>query len=187
MTFRRGLTAVARLVLLGLVFAAGSPALAQTTSASVSGVVQDSQGAFLPGVTVTLTSQTQGQTLTTTTDGEGRFTFAIVRPDTYSLQASLQGFKTVERTKVVVNANDRLSTGTMVLEVGVAHRRNHRDRARDRAADERRRTVVRARERGAQEHRQRRTLRSSALPRWCPASCRRQATAAPTWAARPRR
>jgi hypothetical protein len=91
---------------------------AQTTSASVSGVVQDSQGSVLPGVTVSLTSQTQGQTLTTTTDGEGRFIFAIVRPDTYSLQASLEGFKTIERTKVVVNANDRLSTGTMVLEVG---------------------------------------------------------------------
>ncbi|MET0167879.1 MAG: hypothetical protein ABW318_23160, partial [Vicinamibacterales bacterium] len=33
---------------------------AQTTSASVSGVVQDPQGGVLPGVTVTLTSRTQG-------------------------------------------------------------------------------------------------------------------------------
>ena len=33
---------------------------AQTTSASVDGVVQDSQGGVLPGVTVTLTSRTQG-------------------------------------------------------------------------------------------------------------------------------
>ena len=118
MTFRRGYQAVAGLAFLGLVFSAESAARAQTTSASVSGVVQDSQGAVLPGVSVTLTSQTQGQALTTTTNGEGRFTFAIVRPDTYSLQASLQGFRTVERTKVVVNANDRLSLTNLVLEVG---------------------------------------------------------------------
>jgi Carboxypeptidase regulatory-like domain/TonB-dependent Receptor Plug Domain len=118
MTCRRGYQAVAGLAFLGLVFSAESAARAQTTSASVSGVVADSQGAVLPGVSVTLTSHTQGQTLTTTTNGEGRFTFAIVRPDTYSLQASLQGFRTVERTKVVVNANDRLSLGNLVLEVG---------------------------------------------------------------------
>ncbi len=44
--------------------------------------------------------------------------FAIVRPDTYTLQAALQGFKTLERTNVVVNANDRITTGTLTLEVG---------------------------------------------------------------------
>jgi hypothetical protein len=117
MTVRRAMHGVVGLALVGLVSAA-PPAMAQTTSASISGVVQDSQGAVLPGVTVTLTSNTQGQTFTTTTDGEGRFTFPIVRPDTYSLQASLQGFRTVERTKVVVNANDRMSTGVITLEVG---------------------------------------------------------------------
>jgi hypothetical protein len=69
-------------------------------------------------VTVTLTSRTQGNVLTSVTDDGGRFVFAIVRPDTYSLQVTLQGFKTLERTNVVVNANDRLSTGALTLEVG---------------------------------------------------------------------
>ena len=91
---------------------------AQTTSASVSGTVQDSQGGVLPGVTVTLTSRTQGNVLTAVTDEGGRFVFPIVRPDTYSLQVALQGFKTLERTNLVVNANDKLSTGTLTLEVG---------------------------------------------------------------------
>jgi hypothetical protein len=91
---------------------------AQTTSASVSGLIQDSQGGVLPGVSVTLTSRAQGNVLTTVTDADGRFVFAIVRPDTYALQATLQGFKTLERTNVVVSANDRLSTGTLTLEVG---------------------------------------------------------------------
>src|SRR5262245_47709222 len=107
------------LALVALVFA-GLPTLAsaQTTSASVSGVVQDSQGGVLPGVTVTLTSRTQGNELTAVTDDAGRFVFGIVRPDTYSLKVTLQGFKTLERTNLVVNANDKLSTGNLQMEVG---------------------------------------------------------------------
>ena len=91
---------------------------AQTTSASVSGVVQDSQGGVLPGVSVTLTSRTQGNIMTAVTDTDGRFVFAIVRPDAYTLQVALQGFKTLERTNVVVNANDKFSTGTLTMQVG---------------------------------------------------------------------
>jgi hypothetical protein len=91
---------------------------AQTTSASVSGTVADAQGGMLPGVTVTLTSRTQGNTFTTTTDDQGRFVFAIVRPDSYTLSATLQGFKTLERTNVVVNANDKFSAGMLTMDVG---------------------------------------------------------------------
>jgi hypothetical protein len=91
---------------------------AQTTSASVSGTVEDPQGGRLPGATVTLTSRTQGYSLTTTTDQRGRFVFPIVRPDRYSLQASMPGFKTLEQANVVVNANDDFSAGTLTLEIG---------------------------------------------------------------------
>jgi hypothetical protein len=80
--------------------------------------VQDAQGGVLPGVAVTLTSRTQGNAFTTTTDGEGRFIFPIVRPDTYSLQVSLEGFKTLERTNLVVSANDKFSAGVLTLDVG---------------------------------------------------------------------
>jgi len=101
-----------------LLLAQPSVLFAQTTSASVTGSVQDPQGGVLPGVTVTLTSRTQGNVLTAVTDEGGRFVFPIVRPDTYSLQATLQGFKTLERTNLVVNANDKLSAGSLTLEVG---------------------------------------------------------------------
>jgi len=97
---------------------AGAPVHAQTTSAYVSGAVADSQGGVLPGATVTLTSRTQGNVLTTTTDAEGRFVFPIVRPDSYTIRVTMQGFKTSERTGLVVSANDRASTGTLNLEVG---------------------------------------------------------------------
>jgi hypothetical protein len=119
MSFDRRLRALCASALTGLMLAAlPAAAGAQTTSASVSGSVQDAQGGALPGVAVTLTSRTQGNTATATTDAEGRFVFAIVRPDTYTLTAELQGFKKLERTNLVVNANDRLSAGILALEVG---------------------------------------------------------------------
>jgi outer membrane receptor protein involved in Fe transport len=102
--------------LLCLVVAA--PAAAQTTSASVFGSVTDSQGGALPGATVTLTSRTQGNATTVTTDATGRFVFPIVRPDAYALKVSMQGFKTVERTNVIVSANDKFSSGIISLPVG---------------------------------------------------------------------
>src|SRR6266705_3083350 len=101
---------------LWLAFAA--PIQAQTTSASVSGSVKDSQGGALPGAAVTLTSRTQGSTLSAQTDSEGRFVFAIVRPDAYTLKVSMAGFKTLERANVVVSANDKLSAGVLALQVG---------------------------------------------------------------------
>ena len=97
----------------------GIPLHAQTASASVFGSVSDTQGGMLSGATVTLTSHTQANTLTATADDQGRFVFPIVRPDAYTLRASMEGFKTGERTNVVVNANDRFSTGLLALEVGV--------------------------------------------------------------------
>jgi hypothetical protein len=102
----------------GLVLLATAPVAAQTTSASVFGQVKDTQGGVLPGATVTLTSKTQANTMTATTDAEGRFVFPIVRPDNYILRASMQGFKTLERTTVQVNANDRFFAGILALEVG---------------------------------------------------------------------
>ena len=143
---------------LAALLAAGIPAelRAQTTSASVSGAVQDSQGGVLPGVTVTLTSRTQGNVLTAVTDDGGRFVFPIVRPDTYTLQVTLQGFKTLERTNLVVNANDKLSTGSLTLEVGaLSEEVSVTSRVTELQIDERR-TLVHARKRNVEEHREQR-------------------------------
>ena len=119
MRFSRHLRLAVATALVGLLcFAGASVSHAQTTSASVFGAVKDSQGGAMPGATVTLTSRTQGNSMTATTDTEGRFVFPIVRPDHYSLKVTMQGFKTAERTNVVVNANDKFSAGNIGLEVG---------------------------------------------------------------------
>ena len=119
MSFVRGLKGGVGLTLVALLFLAHPTVIrAQTTSASVQGTVVDAQKGLLPGVSVTLKSKTQSEVLTAVTDGEGRFVFPIVRPDTYVLTATLQGFKTLEQSNLVVSANDKLSAGTLMLEVG---------------------------------------------------------------------
>ena len=119
MSLDRRLRALCASALTGLMLAAlPAAARAQTTSASVTGTVQDSQGGALPGVAVMLTSRTQGNTRHR---HDGRRRALRVRdrpPDTYTLTAELQGFKKLERTNLVVNANDRLSAGILALEVG---------------------------------------------------------------------
>ena len=115
----RSLRAAVGTALVGLALATtATPLRAQTTSASVFGSVKDSLGGMLPGATVTLTSRTQGHTLAATSDDQGRFVFPIVRPDAYTLRVSRQGFKTAERTNVVVSANDKFSAGVVTLDVG---------------------------------------------------------------------
>jgi hypothetical protein len=91
---------------------------AQTTSATVSGSVKDTQGGVLPGAAVTLTSETQGTVQTVTTDALGSFLFPYVRPDTYALRITLDSFQSAEQTGLVVNANDRIMAGTLTLAVG---------------------------------------------------------------------
>ncbi len=119
MRLSRHLRLAVAIALVGLLcFAGSTTSYAQTTSASVFGAVKDSQGGAMPGATVLLTSRSQAYSLTATTDSEGRFVFPIVRPDHYSLKITMQGFKTAERTNVVVSANDKFSAGTIALEVG---------------------------------------------------------------------
>src|SRR6266496_4167359 len=91
---------------------------AQTTSGSISGTVQDAQGAAVPRARVTATSASRGDVTTAETDDEGRFVFPQLQPGRYNLRVELQGFKTVEKTGVVLAANDKISAGVIRLELG---------------------------------------------------------------------
>ena len=95
-------------------------ALAQTTSGSISGTVLDAQSAAIPGAQVTAQEDQQKFTLTTKADEVGRFVFTQVPPGTYTIKLSAAGFKTSERTGIVLNANDKLALGDVRMEVGQA-------------------------------------------------------------------
>jgi Carboxypeptidase regulatory-like domain len=77
-------------------------ALAQER-ASIVGVVQDSSGAVLPGVTVEASSAVLIERVRSgVTDGSGRYAIIDLRPGTYSVTFSLPGFKSYKRDGIVL-------------------------------------------------------------------------------------
>src|SRR4030095_14770045 len=67
---------------------------AQSSNASVSGFVQDSTQAFIPGVMVTATNKQTGVTSSSMPNESGTYTILSLLPGTYKLTAELPGFKT---------------------------------------------------------------------------------------------
>src|SRR5688572_32383084 len=66
--------------------------------ASISGVVRDTSGAVLPGVTVEAASPALIEKIrTVVTDGTGQFRVVDLRPGTYSVTFTLPGFNTFKR------------------------------------------------------------------------------------------
>src|SRR2546425_65850 len=93
--------------------------LAQVTTATVIGSVRDSSGAIVPGATVILTSDTRGTTLPdVVTNPTGDFVIPNVSADTYTVQVTLAGFKTLKRSGIAVSPGDRVVIPTLAIEVG---------------------------------------------------------------------
>jgi hypothetical protein len=66
--------------------------------ASITGVVKDTSGAVLPGVTVEVASPALiEKTRTAVADGTGQYRIVDLRPGTYSVTFTLTGFSTVKR------------------------------------------------------------------------------------------
>lgn len=85
------------LVLVAFIFVQPRPALGQTTTATLQGIVRDTSQAVLPGATVTLQDQFTGFARTTTTDRTGAYVLSYVPAGTYALTVELAGFKTLKR------------------------------------------------------------------------------------------
>ena len=100
----------------------GAPLWAQTTSGSISGVVQDAQGAIVPNARVTLTNEAQGTASArqVTTSAEGTFVFSPVLAGQYTVAVEAPGFKKYTKSAIVLNVNDRLGLPTIALEIGAA-------------------------------------------------------------------
>src|SRR5450756_2751976 len=72
------------------------PAGAQTTGGAIVGVVTDSQGGVLPGVTLTARNADTGLTRTTVTEADGKYRLAGLPPGRYDLKSELSGFASVD-------------------------------------------------------------------------------------------
>ena len=101
--------------------AASAPLLAQINTGTVLGTVKDAQGGVIPGATVTLISEARGtRSAPVVTSENGDFVFANVTADTYTVEVTLESFKTSQRGGVAVSPGTRVTVGTLVLEVGGA-------------------------------------------------------------------
>ncbi len=87
------------------VFCLSRDAAAQE-GASIIGLVQDTSGAVLPGVTVEASSDALIERVrSAVTDGAGRFAIISLRPGTYVVTFTLPGFRTVRREGIVLQGN----------------------------------------------------------------------------------
>ncbi|MFQ5738301.1 MAG: carboxypeptidase regulatory-like domain-containing protein [Acidobacteriota bacterium] len=93
------------------------PALAQVSTGAITGVVTDTTGGVVPGVTVSATRTATGESRTVTTGDSGIYRFSNISPGVYTIRAELTGFKTIvnEDLEVTVGETRRVD---LVLEVG---------------------------------------------------------------------
>src|SRR5437762_3617615 len=100
-------------------FLVSSPALAQITTGTVSGTVRDPQGGVIPGATVVLISETKGtKSAPAFTNETGTYVFPNVTADTYTVEVTLEAFKTVKRGGIAVSGGDRVGMPPIILEAG---------------------------------------------------------------------
>ncbi len=89
----------------------------QRITGTIEGRVMDPTGAVLPGVEITVTSESTQQNRTSLTNEIGLYTIPLLTSGTYSVKASLPGFKTELRRGVVVEV-DRNAQVDFRLQVG---------------------------------------------------------------------
>lgn len=102
----------ASLLIPGGVWAQGT-----ATTGQIDGVIVDASDAVLPGVTMTARNTETGFTRTSITDDGGRYRLGLLPVGRYTVAAELQGFGTVERGELTLQAGETL---TVMLQMRVA-------------------------------------------------------------------
>jgi hypothetical protein len=112
----RGWTAIASIVL-GALLVSGSAFAQGSSTAAISGVVVDADGAVVPGADIVVKNLKTGEVFTAVSGAQGNFSVPALITGTYSVTVSLQGFKTAVLNEVVVNSGVTASVRA-TLELG---------------------------------------------------------------------
>jgi hypothetical protein len=99
-----------------LVVATTGNARGQSFQGGIRGAAKD-PGGVVPGVEVTITNDATNIKRSTVTNEKGEYNFTSVEPGNYTLKATLQGFKTIERTGLRVGTQEFLVID-LAMEVG---------------------------------------------------------------------
>ena len=110
---RAGVTALLATLLFAIV---AVPAFAQTYQGAIRGLVKDAQG-VIPGVEVTIVNEETSAARTVMTNEVGEYAIPSVLPGTYTIRATLAGFKTEER-KGLKLATQQQIVQDFTLEIG---------------------------------------------------------------------
>ena len=102
-----------------LLVATVTPALAQITSATISGTIKDETGGVLPGVDVVVRNLDTSLTRSVVTDANGYYTVPGLAPGKYEARATLQGFSTAVQSGIVLEVAQQAGLN-LVLKLGTA-------------------------------------------------------------------
>src|ERR1044071_9712897 len=100
-----------------LLFVSGLAAFAQTGTSNITGTVRDTNGAVVPGATVTAKNEATGVASTQTTTDAGLFAFSSLPVGKYTISVEKQGFKTLQKTGNILEVGTPLAVD-LALEIG---------------------------------------------------------------------
>src|SRR5262249_38439211 len=90
---------------------------AQVTTATILGTITDASGGALPGASVTARNSETGLERTVPANEVGEYRLEFLPIGSYTVEASLDGFKTASRSGVVVRVNDTVRVN-IPLDIG---------------------------------------------------------------------
>ncbi|MGA8763990.1 MAG: TonB-dependent receptor [Candidatus Sulfotelmatobacter sp.] len=90
--------------------------------AQLRGVVSDASGAVVHDATVTITDTGTNISSAAHTDDKGEYFFTGLRPSTYSVKAQLSGFRTTERSGVVLAVDQEATLNFTLTPAGVSEK-----------------------------------------------------------------
>lgn len=89
-------------VCFGAFFAMTHLAFAQTPTASVTGIVQDSTGAVVPGAHITIMAVDTGVKRETESNTSGNYAVPLLNPGNYTISVTKDGFRPISRSGVTL-------------------------------------------------------------------------------------
>jgi hypothetical protein len=95
-----------------------APVYAQNVSGTLTGTVKDPAGSAIPRAQIALTNQATGAIQTITSNEAGLFVFSSVLPGTYTVDVSMEGFRSFQVRDVTITANERRSLAEVTLSIG---------------------------------------------------------------------
>jgi hypothetical protein len=88
-------------------FLTGTFAVAQSSTATLSGTVEDENGQVIPNATVTISDVAKGFERKATTNDTGSFTFVLLPASTYTVLVEQTGFGRAQLENIVLNVGDQ--------------------------------------------------------------------------------